>query len=433
MATTFVKKASGQSGSASLTLPLTMASAPTAGNLLVFAMAGDKNTGALTLVGFTQLQSLLSASVSLYLAWKVADGTETAITPTWATASATGNVAWYGEFNDPAVTGAAAWQISAQASHITDETNVTSWSTGTTGTTSAAGLGLSVICMDSADSVTDGTTAWTNSFAALFTTLASAGARGGLHLGNAQISSGVTAESTFSYTPSATLRDQLSGALAVFSLVPLPTDSAMAESPTATGSSFGASTALAVSTDAPTATGSSFGASTALAVSTDAPTATGAAFDIAAGPAVLPVAPVATGAAFDAGGTALGVGTDTTGASGASFDTGGIALGTSAAAPGATGSAWDVSSGLLVQPDTVQATGAAYSASVSVAVTVTAAAGAASAVGVAFDVRSSSPQTPIRLRISGKEPSGRTGGYQPVSSWAGREPSSRAEGSEAGS
>jgi hypothetical protein len=393
MAVTFVKKASGQSGTASTSLTLTMASAPAAGNLLVFTMGGDKNTGALTLAGFTQVHSLLSTSVSLYLAWKVSDGTETAITPSWATSSAVGNVAWYGEFSDPVVTGASSWQVSASAEHITDETNVTSWSTGTTGAASAAGLGLAQITMDSADSVVDATEAWTNSYTILFSTLASAGARGALFLASAPVLSGATAESTFSYTPSVTLRDQLSGSMTVFSKVPAPSTSVTTDAPAATGTSGDATALLSVGTDAPAATG----------------TAQGAAVTLSAGAA----APGATGSAFDAAGA--------------------VAVAAPAAAPAAAGSAWDAVGGITGQPDTVQAAGEAYSASAVTMVPVNAPAGAASATGAAYDVSTGRPQTVIRQRASGREPSGRAAGYQPVSSWAGREPPSRFEGSEAGS
>src|SRR5882672_6092127 len=46
-----VKSASANSIASSTTISVSLASAPISGNLLVFAMAGDKNTGALTLAG----------------------------------------------------------------------------------------------------------------------------------------------------------------------------------------------------------------------------------------------------------------------------------------------------------------------------------------------------------------------------------------------
>lgn len=218
MAVAFVKKNSGQSGSSSTGLTATLASAPAQGNLLVFAMAGDKNTGTLTLAGFTQAVALTSTSVSLYVAWAVSDGTETAISPTWANSSQFGNTYHYGEYADAAISGST-WQVSAQATNITAEVNVTSWSTGTTGAATDDGLGMAFIAMDSADSVVDGTTAWTNSYTARHTTLNSAGARGGLHIAEKQIAAAATTETTFSFTASTTNRDQLTGAVLVFTKV----------------------------------------------------------------------------------------------------------------------------------------------------------------------------------------------------------------------
>ena len=128
----FVQQALGQSSAASTTLSAVFGVAPTAGNLLVFEMAGDKNTGALTLAGWTVVYELLSTSVSLYLDWKVSDGTETTVSPSWATSSAAGNMAWVGEYSDIA---AGTWTLLASASNITNEISTTTWATGTTAAT----------------------------------------------------------------------------------------------------------------------------------------------------------------------------------------------------------------------------------------------------------------------------------------------------------
>lgn len=216
MAVAFVKKNSGQSGGSSTTLTATLASAPASGNLLVFAMGGDKNTGALTLAGFTQAYELLSTSVSLYLYYKVSNGTETAISPTWATTSTFGNTYWYGEYQDAAVSGST-WLVSGQASNITNESTVSSVSTGTTGTLTDDGLAIAAAAIDNAQNAPDGTTAFSNSFTARHLTLVGAGARGGIYLAEKTVTAGTTTNSTFSYTPGTT--DQMSGAIVVFAKV----------------------------------------------------------------------------------------------------------------------------------------------------------------------------------------------------------------------
>ncbi len=385
MSVAFVKKISGQSGASSTTITLTLASAPAAGNFLLFAMAGDKNTGALTLSGFTQIYTLNSTSVSLYLWYRISDGTETSISPSWATSSVTGNVAWYGEFADAAVSGSS-WQISGQASHNTDETNVTSWSTGTTGTISLAGLSVGVITMDSADSVVDGTTAWTNSYASLFTTLASAGARGGLHMSSLSVSAGGTTETTFSYTASTSPRDQLSGAVAV--LTKVVTD-------------------VTVNADQPSATGAAFDTAAGLSALPDTPSATGAGQDAIAGLSALPGTPSASGVAFDAV----------------------VALSALPDTPSASGTSGASSVGVGVLPDTPLGSGTSYDLVGALSVIP----GIPTGTGSAFDSQGIGHVTPTGHEdVSGREPSGRTAGYGPVSSLLGREPVTRVSGQEVG-
>lgn len=213
MAVAFVKQATASSAAASTSVTCTLASAPTAGNLLVFAMGGDKNTGALTLTGFTQVAELLSTSVSAYLYWKVSDGTETSISPSWATSSAAGNMAWYGEYEDTAVAGSS-WQVSASATHITDEVITASWSTGTTGTISADGMGIAIATIDSSQSWTSATT-WTNSYVSRYDGTGGGG-KGAVFVAEKSETSGVTTSSTFGYTGTS---DQVSAAIAVFTKV----------------------------------------------------------------------------------------------------------------------------------------------------------------------------------------------------------------------
>lgn len=207
MTAAFVKQATGQSAATTTTLTATFGSATTAGNLLVFAMAGDKNTGALTLAGWTQVYSLLSASVSLYLAWKVSAG-ETSVAPSWATTSTAGNTAWVGEYSDA---GSGAWEVVSSASNITDETNVNTKPTGTTSALTLAGLGIALAAVDSSQSITT-VGAWGNSYASRYSATA-LGGRGAIFVAELAEAAGNTANSSFTYTGTA---DQTSAAIAVF-------------------------------------------------------------------------------------------------------------------------------------------------------------------------------------------------------------------------
>jgi hypothetical protein len=208
-----VQVATGNSGVASTTLSATFGSTPTAGNLLVFAMAGDKNTGALTLAGWTPVFELLATSVSLYLAWKVSDGTETTVSPSWATSSAAGNMAWVGEYIDTGSAGA--WSLLASASNINvaDATS-TSQATGTTAATSADGLAVALACIDSGTSVTLGTQAWSGGYVERYAP--SGGGKGTPFLAEKFELASATATSTFSFTGTA---DQLSAAIGVWAKV----------------------------------------------------------------------------------------------------------------------------------------------------------------------------------------------------------------------
>jgi hypothetical protein len=196
---------------ASTTLTVTMPSTPTSGNLLVFCMAGDKNNGALTLAGWTITHSLTSTSVSLYQAYKVSDGTEATVVPTWATSSTSGNTAWVGEY---AQTGSGSWELKGSASNITTEATEASKSTGTTGTISNP-PGIAVACAGQDSEPTAPTVTWTNSFIYKYYAKG-AGGRGTLGVAERPVTSATTYETTFSYTGGA---DQTSAAMLVLGRV----------------------------------------------------------------------------------------------------------------------------------------------------------------------------------------------------------------------
>jgi hypothetical protein len=213
MAVAFVQESTGSSGAASTTLACALGAAPTVGNLLVFCMAGDKNTGDLTLAGFTRLYSILSSSTSLYMWWKVSDGSETTINPSWGTSSTAGNTAWYAEYQDAAVNGSM-WRVSAQASTITTEATVNSAATGSSISVPVAGMGIACNAMDSSASWVSGTT-WSDSYVEKYSATG-LGGRGAIFISTKSVSAGSSTTATFSYTGTA---DQNTVALAVFSKV----------------------------------------------------------------------------------------------------------------------------------------------------------------------------------------------------------------------
>lgn len=202
------------SGTVTTSSPLTFATAPTSGNLLVVAVAGDKASGALTLSpgSWTIEQNLQSASVSDYIAWKVSDGSETTITASVAVPG--GNASgWAGEIQQ---TGTGTWTVLGTAGHVTDEnaTGYTSWDTGTTAAIAADGIGVAVVAKDSFSAGDTGGT-WSNGYTARYKSTVTGG-QAGLYVGiKAPETSGTAATSTVTGTgtPSS---DQMSGAIAVF-------------------------------------------------------------------------------------------------------------------------------------------------------------------------------------------------------------------------
>ena len=205
-----------QSGAASTTLSATLPAAPTAGNLLVFFMAGDKNTGALTLSGFTQARELLGTSVSLYVYYKVSDGTETTINPSWATSSAAGNTAYYLELEDTAVAGKS-WEVAGTAETAYSDLTVNSRSSNTTAALKKAALAFGQWAIDSSVSWTSGST-YTNSYASQYEATGFGG-RGAIFIAKLAVAGGATTESTFGYTGTA---DQVSGGVVAFAKVQVP-------------------------------------------------------------------------------------------------------------------------------------------------------------------------------------------------------------------
>jgi hypothetical protein len=219
----FVKQATGESADGTTGISATFGSAPTSGNLLVACIAGDKNTGTLTLTGWTILYSLPSTSTSLYLCHRTSDGTETTVSGSTANASAGGTTMWVGEYSQ---TGAGAWTVRGQASSITDETNVTSKTTGTTGAVTGYSRAVAMATVDSSASVTS--PSWSNGFTARYSTPSTQGNTGAVFVAEGSGTSGAPIDSTFTYTGTA---DQTSAAVVAFSRAETPANSVLSTDP----------------------------------------------------------------------------------------------------------------------------------------------------------------------------------------------------------
>jgi nitrate reductase NapE component len=202
----------GASSSGSVTLNAT----PTAGNLLVFGIAGDKDIGTLTVASgaFSLPINLRSTSVSLALGLKVADGTETSVAVTITTGNPGGSQMWCGEFaesGNPNI-----WTIRGQATNNTDESPQTVWSSGTTGATTGDGLAIGIWDVDSVGTV--GAFTYTNSFTGMAAP-GSGGAEAGLWMAKKQAPRGATYESTLDRVGSTA--DQMSGGIIVIGRAPV--------------------------------------------------------------------------------------------------------------------------------------------------------------------------------------------------------------------
>lgn len=126
---------------------------PTAGNVLVTWCAWDKSVGTWTAPsGFTTIASVVGASTSGALAYKVSDGTETSVTWTGTTAGS-GQIAWLAEFTP--------CHVGSSTSPTYSDTVVTSVSTGTAA--SDTGLALAFLTTDTSTN-TDGSPTWSNGF-----------------------------------------------------------------------------------------------------------------------------------------------------------------------------------------------------------------------------------------------------------------------------
>lgn len=183
---------------------------------MVFGIAGDKDIGTLTVGGglFALPINLRSTSVSLALGLKVADGTETAVAVTITGANPGGSQMWCGEFfedNNPNV-----WTTRGIATHNTDETPQTVWSSGTTGATTGDGLAIALWSVDSV--MTVGAFTYTNGFTGIAAP-GSGAAESGLWMATLTAPRGATYESTLDRVGSTA--DQMDGGIIVIGRAPV--------------------------------------------------------------------------------------------------------------------------------------------------------------------------------------------------------------------
>lgn len=209
MAITNVQTQVDVSAASSTSVSATLASGATAGNMIWCFVGFDKAAGTITPpTGFTTIMSNSSTSVSMWVGCKVAAGGETTITATRSTTTPSGDRMWIGEFAD---SGSERWAIWSSAMHPTDESTVTSWSSGTAADPGQACASIAFFAIDSAGSST-GAETWTNSYAELqeWTT----GSQAGVAVGwLSSVSAGSTQETTHGHTGTA---DQVSGAIVTF-------------------------------------------------------------------------------------------------------------------------------------------------------------------------------------------------------------------------
>jgi hypothetical protein len=181
-----------------------------AGSLILFIVGGDKNSGTFTPPSDTPNVpvDLRTADVSLMMAWGTADGGETVVSGTIGS-NAGGSQITLVEIVDSVNTGA--WSVAASATHNSDGSTVTVWSTGTTGAASADAIAVAAVAADSVN--TAGTPTWSNSYTANRIT-PSGGGQAGLWGSYSLVSSAATAETTLTRTGGTA--DQHSGAILAF-------------------------------------------------------------------------------------------------------------------------------------------------------------------------------------------------------------------------
>lgn len=193
-------------------IQITFDSTPAAGDLILVACGWDKQSGGMAVSesGYTEIQDVSSTQASQLLAYKVAAGTESTVTVTGTNAASGGCMLWVGQFHDTDPP-ASPWNLVTSAQNSTTS-NVTSLSSGTTGTKTAGGIGFASFSCDSLRSVASNI-AYSNGYEALFTHPWEDDGAGAIWVAKKNEAAGGTTSTTFSFTGTA---DQLTGAIVVF-------------------------------------------------------------------------------------------------------------------------------------------------------------------------------------------------------------------------
>lgn len=253
-------------GVTTYSVTLTGADQPASGNLVVLCAAGDKNISSYTGGNTTTTTvALFNTSVSLVVAWYVSDGTQTSINGTVGANIAGANLLAV-EIEQSGTTGP--WAVLASATDDTDETNVTVWQTGTTGTIPREGIAIATFSKDSVN--TAGTPSYTNSYTSLFAS-GDGSTQAGLWVAELAVSSGTTSTQI---TLTGGTADQMSGAVVVFGKI--PTAEAPAGHASGTGTAYDATvSADAISAPAELASGTGTASAPKITISTNAEHAAG--------------------------------------------------------------------------------------------------------------------------------------------------------------
>lgn len=219
MAATLVSGQQGRTLNAAgdTTPSATLPSAATAGNLLVWITSGDKDLGTLTPPsGFSVPVYLHTTSVSLAICWKTATGGETVLGGSTTGTNLSGSETYVGEYQEA---GAGAWELKATAGTGPDDgSEVLVRSTGTTGTTTSAGLAIAAWAVDSVGT-TEGTSSYSNSYVERGNPAVTDGGEAGLWVAELAVGSGVTTSCTLTRGGGASI-DQMCGAVIVIGRTP---------------------------------------------------------------------------------------------------------------------------------------------------------------------------------------------------------------------
>lgn len=201
---------SANSNNVAVTVLATTISAPAVGSLIVTAIALDKNSSTITLpTGFIPiLTAYIQTDVSVWIAYRISDGTETSVSWSWVTsqlASAWAGV-WTGRIRGPFMQACANTSGTTAVTSLLVGTLAQGWGN--------SGLAIAAFASDSGDN-TDLTRAYTNNFTELAFSMftGAAPANPGLMIATKISLTPEALSTTFSTTDTG---DQLAAFLAVF-------------------------------------------------------------------------------------------------------------------------------------------------------------------------------------------------------------------------